>query len=88
MFLLVMIGLSMEPIALGPGVAFGVHSHALLGHLGYQKEHLDQLVKLVATGRLDVSRSVSEVMPLEQVARGVERLAKKEGNPIRLVVAP
>lgn len=85
---LVMIGLSMEPIALGPGVAFGVKSHSMLGHLGYQKEHLDQLVKLVAAGRLDVSRSVSEVMPLEQVARGVERLAKKEGNPIRLVVAP
>jgi 2-desacetyl-2-hydroxyethyl bacteriochlorophyllide A dehydrogenase len=85
---LVMIGLSMEPIALGPGVAFGLNSHALLGHLGYEKEHLDQLVTLVASGRLDVSRSVSEVMPLEQVARGVERLAKKEGNPIRLVVAP
>ncbi len=85
---LVMIGLSMEPIALGLGVHFGVYSHALLGHLGYQKEHLDQLVKLVATGRLDVSRSVSEVMPLEQVTSGVERLAKKEGNPIRLVVAP
>jgi len=85
---LVMIGLSMEPIALGPGVAFGVKSHSMLGHLGYQKEHLDQLVKLVAAGRLDVSRSISEVMPLEQVARGVERLAKKEGNPIRLVVAP
>jgi D-arabinose 1-dehydrogenase-like Zn-dependent alcohol dehydrogenase len=85
---LVMIGLSIEPIALGPGVAFGVKSHSMLGHLGYQKEHLDQLVKLVAAGRLDVSRSVSEVMPLEQVGRGVERLAKKEGNPIRLVVAP
>jgi 2-desacetyl-2-hydroxyethyl bacteriochlorophyllide A dehydrogenase len=85
---LVMIGLSMEPLALGQGLAFGVNSHALLGHLGYQKEHLEQLVKLVATRRLDVSRSVSEVMPLEQIARGVERLARKEGNPIRLVVAP
>lgn len=85
---LVMIGLSQEPLALGPGVDFCDKSHALLGHLGYQKEHLDQLVTLVATGRLDVSRSVSEMMPLEQVARGVERLTKKEGNPIRLVVAP
>ena len=45
-------------------------------------------MRFVATGRLDVSRSVSEVMPLEDVARGVERLATKEGDPIRLVVAP
>jgi threonine dehydrogenase-like Zn-dependent dehydrogenase len=84
----VMIGLSPEPIQLGPGVIFGVQSHALLGHLGYRKEHLDQLVALVASGRLDVSRSVSDVLPLEEVARGVERLARKEGNPIRLVVRP
>ena len=106
---LVMIGLSMEPIALGDlddesvdavvdasplaspdldseaakavvrsGTLFGVQAHTLLGHLGFQKEHLDQLVTLVSTGRLDVSRSVSEVMPLDQVTRGVERLATKE----------
>jgi len=84
----VMIGLSPQPIQLGMGTIFGVRSHALLGHLGYRKEHLDQLVTLVTHGRLDVSRSISDVMPLEDVARGVERLARKEGNPIRLVVRP
>jgi threonine dehydrogenase-like Zn-dependent dehydrogenase len=67
---------------------FGLQSHALLGHLGFENKHLEQLVRLVSTGRLDVSRSISEVMPLEQAPRGVERLATKEGNPIRLVVAP
>jgi threonine dehydrogenase-like Zn-dependent dehydrogenase len=85
---LVIVGLSAEPIALGPNVLFGVMSHSLLGHLGYAKEHLSQLVRLVSSGRLDVSRSISDVMPLEEVGRGVERLASKEGDPIRLVVAP
>jgi D-arabinose 1-dehydrogenase-like Zn-dependent alcohol dehydrogenase len=85
---LVIVGLSAEPIALGPNMLFGVMSHSLLGHLGYAKEHLIQLVRLVASGRLDVSRSISDVMPLEEVGRGVERLASKEGDPIRLVVAP
>jgi D-arabinose 1-dehydrogenase-like Zn-dependent alcohol dehydrogenase len=85
---LVIVGLTDEPISLGPNVEFGVMSHSLLGHLGYGKEHLVQLVRFAATGRLDVSRSVSEVMPLDDVARGVERLATKEGDPIRLVVAP
>ena len=84
----VMIGLSPEPIRLGAGVDFGVRSQSLLGHLGYQKRHLDQLVELVARGRLDVSRSISGVLPLEDVARGVERLAKKEGDPLRLIVRP
>src|SRR3954451_21032170 len=85
---LVIVGLSAEPIELGPNMLFGVMSHSLLGHLGYAKEHLIQLVRLVASGRLDVSRSISDVMPLSDVARGVERLESKEGDPIRLVVAP
>ncbi|AGC41979.1 alcohol dehydrogenase [Myxococcus stipitatus DSM 14675] len=84
----VMVGLSPEPIQLGSGVNFGVRSQALLGHLGYEKKHLDQLVSLVGTKRLDVSRSVTATLSLEDVAQGVERLVKKEGNPIRLVITP
>jgi D-arabinose 1-dehydrogenase-like Zn-dependent alcohol dehydrogenase len=85
---LLIVGLSAEPISLGPNALFGLSSHSLLGHLGYDKSHLDQLMGFVASGRLDVSGSISDVIPLEDVARGVERLATKEGNPIRLVVAP
>jgi len=45
-------------------------------------------VRLVASGQLDLSRSVSHVVPLEDVARGVDRLRTKEGNPVRIVVKP
>ena len=83
-----MVGVSMEPIQLGPGLFFALQQQSLLGHLGYHKGHLDQLVALVASGRLDVSRSVSEVLPLSDVSRGVEMLSSKRGNPIRLVVRP
>lgn len=84
----VMVGLSLEDVRLGPGVFFGVQSQSLLGHLGYAKRHLDELVQLVRTGRLDVSASVSAVMPLEEVAAGVEQLTTKRGDPVRLVVEP
>lgn len=84
----VMIGLSMEPLELGPGVLLGLGRQAVLGHLGYQREHLDQLVSLVGHGRLDLSASVTEVMPLSDIHRGVRALETKEGDPIRLVVAP
>ncbi len=85
---LLMVGLSPEPVQLGMGMLFGVLSHTLMGHLGYRRKHLDILVELVASGRLDVSGSVSDVIPLEDVARGVERLTSKEGNPVRIVVNP
>jgi threonine dehydrogenase-like Zn-dependent dehydrogenase len=83
-----MVGLSQDPIQLGPSLLFGLASQSLLGHLGYAKRHLDQLVELVAHGRLDLTRSISGTMPLEDVARGVRQLVTKEGNPIRLVVTP
>jgi threonine dehydrogenase-like Zn-dependent dehydrogenase len=85
---LLIIGLSADPISLGSNAVFGFNSHSLLGHLGYDKSHLDQLIGFVASGRLDVSGSISDVMPLDDVVRGVERLATKDGDPIRLVVAP
>jgi threonine dehydrogenase-like Zn-dependent dehydrogenase len=65
-----------------------VSSHSLLGHLGYQKRHLDELVTLVSSGRLDISGSVSGTLALDDIAEGVERLASKRGDPIRLVVLP
>src|SRR3954471_12773383 len=52
---LVIIGLSNEPISLGPNAQFGVTSHSLLGHLGYDKSHLDQLIGFVASRPLDAS---------------------------------
>jgi len=85
---IVMVGLSMDPLQLGPGVVLGMRSQSVLGHLGYQKRHLDDLVKLVGAGRLELSRSISGTLPLDDVAAGVRRLATKENDPIRLVVTP
>lgn len=84
----VMVGLSIDPLQLGPGILLGVQSQSILGHLGYQKRHLDELVALLAGGRLDLSASITDVIPLEAVADGVRRLAEKEGDPVRIVVRP
>jgi D-arabinose 1-dehydrogenase-like Zn-dependent alcohol dehydrogenase len=85
---LVMVGISWEPTSLGPGVLFSVQSQTLMGHLGYRKEHLDTLVRLVERGRLDVSDSISAVLPLDDIVDAVDQLATKRGNPVRLVIRP
>ncbi|MGH2756892.1 MAG: zinc-binding dehydrogenase [Actinomycetota bacterium] len=84
----VMVGLSMDRIELGPGLIMGTQGHSVRGHLGYTPRHLADLVTLVANGRLDLSTSISDLLPLEDVPRGVERLAAKEGDVVRLVVIP
>jgi threonine dehydrogenase-like Zn-dependent dehydrogenase len=85
---MVMVGMSMEPIALGPGALFSVQSQTLLGHLGYTKQHMEQLLKLVAAGRLDLSDSISDMVGLDDVVDAVDRLATKRDNPVRIVVKP
>lgn len=85
---LVMVGMSWEPTRLGPGVLFSLQGQSLLGHLGYRKEHLDQLVRLVTYRRLDLRDSVSAVLGLAEVADAVDRLATKRGDPVRLVLRP
>ncbi|MGP9022403.1 zinc-binding dehydrogenase [Streptomyces sp. BR1] len=85
---LVLVGMSMDTVELGPLAAFTRDRHAVTGHLGYRKEHIQQLVDLVAAGRLDISRSVSAQLPLTEIAEGVRRLEEKDGNPIRIVIRP
>jgi len=84
----VIVGVSGEPISLGSAIRFSFFQTRLLGHYGYARRHLETLVRLVDTGRLDVSRSVSAVLPTEQAEEAVRRLRVKEGNPIRIVLRP
>ncbi len=85
----VIIGMCLEPVQLTePSVLLGAMNHEMLGHDGYELRDLTGLVRLVASGRLDLSRSVSHVVPLEDVAHGVDRLRTKEGSPVRIVVKP
>jgi threonine dehydrogenase-like Zn-dependent dehydrogenase len=85
----VIIGMCAEQVRLAePSVMFGYFNHAVLGHCGYLKRDIETLARLVASGRLDLSGSVSDLVPLENIVQGVERLSTKHGNPVRLVVKP
>ncbi|MFD7429100.1 zinc-binding dehydrogenase [Streptomyces sp. NPDC059814] len=85
---LVLVGMTGDTLDLGTELHFSRERHSVIGHLGYRKEHIQQLVDLVATGRLDISRSVSALLPLEEINEGVRRLEEHEGNPIRIVIQP
>jgi len=59
-----------------------------MSHLGYQNVDVEMLATLVSRGRLDLSRSISDVVSLEDVRVGIEKLDRQEGNPIRILVKP
>ena len=81
-------GLTDQPLTIRNGTRFSYFGQRILGHYGSEPGHVEELVSLVRHGRLDLSRSISGTLPLAEAARGVEMLARKEGDPIRLVLTP
>jgi threonine dehydrogenase-like Zn-dependent dehydrogenase len=69
-------------------MAFTYMSTQILGHYGSEPFHTKELVEFVKQGKLNLSKSVSEVLPLDQAALALEKLEKKIGNPIRIVLIP
>ncbi|RSN62038.1 zinc-binding dehydrogenase [Actinomadura sp. WAC 06369] len=85
---LVLVGLSGRSVTIAHDTLFSYLRQQVLGHYGSEPEHVEQLVRLVEQGRLDLAESVSDVLPLADAPQAVERLASKEGDPIRLVLRP
>lgn len=85
---LVAVGMSDQCPTVGPTSMFGLTRKQVLGHLGYQNVDIETLARLVSLGRLDLSRSISRIIPLEDIAEGIAMLERGEGNPIRILVRP
>ncbi|MCA1831862.1 MAG: zinc-binding dehydrogenase [Actinomycetota bacterium] len=82
----IVVGVSGERISLGPSILFAVFGTKLLGHYGYRRSHLETLVDLVSSGRLDISGSISARLPLEQAEEAVRMLRTKENDPVRILL--
>ncbi|WP_319436265.1 zinc-binding dehydrogenase [Mycobacterium sp. RTGN5] len=85
---LVGVGMSAEEPTLGPTSMFNLVQRQVLGHLGYHNTDIETLAQLVSRGRLDLSRSISQIIPLEDIVDGIRILEQAEGNPIRVLVQP
>lgn len=85
---LVSVGMSTEEMKVGTFMEMGLRRKHVIGHLGYQVQDIAMLAELVAHGRLDLSESITAVVPLAEVERGIEMLRTREGNPIRILVQP
>ncbi len=84
----VSVGISDQEMELGSFINFNLKSKQVLGHIGYKNQDIGMLAEMLRFGRLDLSESVSEVLPLSEIHTGIEHLEKKIGNPIRILVDP
>ncbi len=85
---LVLAGLTPEPLTITDSTSFSYRGNQIRGQYGSGPEHVTQLIRLAAAGRLDLASSITDHIPLAEAADAVTRLEKKTGNPIRLVLTP
>ena len=69
-------------------MAFTYMRTQIMGHYGSEEHHVRELIEFTRAGKLDLSHSVTEVMPLEKAGEALSMLANKVGNPIRIVLKP
>lgn len=84
----VSLGLSGQDIDAGPFMRFNLERKRVMGHLGYNGQDIAMLAEMLSYHRLDLSESISEVVPLAEVQRGIDALEHHTNNPIRILVQP
>jgi threonine dehydrogenase-like Zn-dependent dehydrogenase len=51
-----------------------------------RKDEMFQLIDLVRTKKIDLSHSISQILPFEKVNEGIDIVLNNIGNPIRVVM--
>ncbi len=82
----VIVGLGPETISLPPPSTFVRTELSLFGSYGSTTGEIQSVIDLVASGKLNLSDSITERFPLEEVNKALDHLHKKIGNPIRIVI--
>lgn len=81
-------GVGTESPELGPLVSFVGKESGVLGSMGYTRAELGRVVELAASGKLDLSGSITERYPLERADQALEDLASRRNDPVRLTLLP
>ncbi|MGW7546544.1 alcohol dehydrogenase catalytic domain-containing protein [Streptomyces sp. NPDC054770] len=83
---LVLAGMWNGPVTLPSGARLAYLRQSVIGHYGSEMVHVEQLVRMVADGTLDLSRSVGEMFDLADAEAAVDRLRSGEQSQARLVL--
>jgi len=83
---LALVGIGSEDIDISPYKTMIGKEMELIGVNDHLKSEMTQLIKLIQTGKVDLSRSITRRIPLEAINKGIEALEKKIEDPVRIMV--
>lgn len=84
----VVVGVGPERVTLPPLQAFVGMDLALLGSMGFDRADLEAVIGMVSRGEVDLSGSVSEILPLAEINQAMRRAAERGGDTVRVVIVP
>ena len=81
-----LVGISSERLSTMPLGIFVAQELEIVGSFGATVADVNELVDLAESGRLDLSRSVSHTLGIDDFPTALEMLETREGHPIRIVI--
>jgi len=81
----VIVGYCREPVSIDL-MEFMSNEVQLRSSIEHNRWELARVIELRASGRIDLSKSITHRVRLEEINRGLEMLEKKIGDPLRIVV--
>ena len=82
----VLVGLTPEELWLLPAAAFVSSELEVVGSFGATGDELQELMGMLSRRELDLSRSITHRLKLEDADRALEMLRTREGHPLRIVL--
>jgi threonine dehydrogenase-like Zn-dependent dehydrogenase len=82
----VIVGIGAEPAAAGRQMSLVVRERDVVGSYGAEPDEVRTVVRMLAAGELRLPRVVGDVIPLEDVATGLERVARGDTGGSRIVL--
>ena len=82
----IVVGVGQERVTLPPLQAFVGSELALIGSLGFHRADLEKIIDMTAAGEINVSGSVTETTPLEEINAALRRMAERKGEAVRTVL--
>jgi len=84
----VIVGVGQDRVELPPLTAFVGKEVSVIGSMGSYREDLSEVLTLLAHGELNLAGSVTHHFPLDEFNTALATLARKTGDPVRVVLTP
>ncbi|PJZ68855.1 alcohol dehydrogenase [Leptospira perolatii] len=85
---MVMVGIGRDPLKFAIPFSIIEKQISIIGSYGSDRRAIPELVDLCVQGKLNLTKSISDIRPLDRINESLKDLEDRKGNPIRFIISP